>query len=167
MKTEEKSDPDIERTVTFELNGKPVSVSVATDALLVDVLREKFNLTGTKKGCGTGECGVCTVLLNGKPVYSCLTLAMTVDGCRIMTIEGLAEGDGRLNPIQQAFVDEGAIQCGYCTPGMILSVKALLDENPNATREDVITAISGNLCRCTGYAKIINAALTAAEKIGG
>jgi carbon-monoxide dehydrogenase small subunit len=167
MKSDESkkriSAPESERMIAFDLNGKSVSVSVVPDALLVDVLRDQLGLTGTKKGCGIGECGVCTVLLNGKAIYSCLTLAVTVDGGKVMTIEGLTAKEGQLDLLQEAFVEEGAVQCGYCTPGMILSVKALLDENPNPTREDVITAISGNLCRCTGYVKIINAGLRAAE----
>ena len=163
----EENPDDGEKVITFELNGKPVSLSVPLDALLVDVLRYRLGLTGTKKGCGIGQCGTCTVLLDGHPIYSCLTLAVTVDGCKVRTIEGLARQDGTLNPIQEAFIETGAIQCGFCTPGMILMVKALLDENPHATRDDVITAISGNLCRCTGYAKIIEAAMAAAQKIQG
>jgi carbon-monoxide dehydrogenase small subunit len=159
-----ESRDDAERVIAFELNGKPVSLSVPVDSLLLDVLRNRLGLTGTKKGCGIGHCGTCTVLLNGNPIYSCLTLAATVDGCKITTIEGLTHQDGSLNPVQQAFVETGAIQCGFCTPGMILTVQALLDENPHATREDVITAISGNLCRCTGYAKIIEAAIMAATQ---
>ena len=158
---------DIEKMIAFELNGEPVSLSVPVDALLVDILRDLLGLTGTKKGCGIGHCGSCTVLLNGQPVYSCLTLAVTVDGCRVLTIEGLKGKDETLNPIQEAFIEAGAIQCGFCTPGMILVVKALLDENPNATRDEVITAISGNLCRCTGYAKIIDAAMAAAQMVQG
>ncbi len=163
----EENGDDGKKIISFELNGKQVSLAVPIDALLIDVLRYRLGATGTKKGCGIGQCGTCTVLLNGNPIYSCLTLAVTVDGSRITTIEGLTHEDGTLNPIQEAFIETGAIQCGFCTPGMILMVKALLDENPQATREDVITAISGNLCRCTGYAKIIDAALVAAQKILG
>jgi carbon-monoxide dehydrogenase small subunit len=161
-----KEDRDeAERSIAFELNGRPVSLSVSVDSLLLDVLRNRLGLTGTKKGCGIGHCGTCTVLLNGNPIYSCLTLAATVDGCKITTIEGLTHADGSLNPVQQAFVETGAIQCGFCTPGMILTVQSLLNENPHATRDDVIAAISGNLCRCSGYAKIIEAAMAAAQKI--
>jgi aerobic carbon-monoxide dehydrogenase small subunit len=163
----EENRNDGEKRIAFELNGKPVSLSVPIDALLVDVLRYRLGLTGTKRGCGIGQCGTCTVLLNGHPIYSCLTLAVTVDSCKVTTIEGLTREDGTLNPIQEAFVETGAIQCGFCTPGMILTVKALLDENPHATRDDVVTAISGNLCRCTGYAKIIEAAMAATQKIQG
>ncbi len=158
---------DGEKVITFELNGKAVSLSVPVDALLVDVLRYRLGATGTKKGCGIGQCGTCTVLLDGHPIYSCMTLAVTVDGCKVTTIEGLTRQDGTLNPIQEAFIEAGAIQCGFCTPGMILTVKALLDENPHATREDVVAAISGNLCRCTGYAKIIEAAMVVSQKIQG
>jgi len=157
---------DFEKTIVFELNHKEVSLSVSTDALLLDVLRERFGLTGTKEGCGIGQCGACTVLVNRKPVCSCMTLAVAVDGCQVVTIEGLIGKEGRLHPIQEAFVEVGAVQCGFCTPGMIMVVKALLDEKPEITRKDVITPISGNLCRCTGYAKIIEAALVAAQRLG-
>jgi len=133
--------------------------------LLVDVLRDKLGLTGTKYACGTGDCGACTVLVEGKPVLSCLTLAMTVRGKDILTIEGLVEGT-TLHPIQQAFVDNGAVQCGFCTPGMIISAKALLNENPNPTRDEVELALAGNLCRCTGYVKIVDAVLAAVETMG-
>jgi carbon-monoxide dehydrogenase small subunit len=157
---------DFEKTIVFELNHKEVSLSVPTDALLLDVLRERFGLIGTKEGCGIGQCGACTVLVNRKPVCSCMTLAVAVDGCQVVTIEGLIGKEGGLHPVQEAFVEVGAVQCGFCTPGMIMVVKALLDEKPEITRKDVITAISGNLCRCTGYAKIIEAALAAAERLG-
>ena len=156
---------DFEKKIVFELNGKEVSLVVPTDALLLDVLRERFGLTGTKQGCGIGQCGACTVLMNRKPICSCMTLAVAVDGCQVVTIEGLIGRGGKLHPVQEAFVEMGAIQCGFCTPGMIMVVKALLDEKPEITRKDVITAISGNLCRCTGYAKIIEAALTAAQTL--
>jgi carbon-monoxide dehydrogenase small subunit len=157
---------DAEKRIAFELNGKEVSLLVSPDALLLDVVRERFGLTGTKRGCGIGQCGSCTVLINRKPICSCLTLAVSVDGCQVVTIEGLIGKEGELHPIQEAFVRMGAVQCGFCTPGMIMVVKALLDEKPEVTRKDVITAISGNLCRCTGYAKIIDAALTAAQRVG-
>lgn len=157
---------DFEKTIVFELNSKEVSLLVPADALLLDVLRERFGLTGTKQGCGIGQCGACTVLMNRKPICSCLTLAVAVDGCQVVTIEGLIGKGGGLHPVQEAFVEMGAVQCGFCTPGMIMVVKALLDENPEVTRKDVITAISGNLCRCTGYTKIIEAALAAARRVG-
>ena len=149
----------------FVVNGKPYEVIIEPHMLLVDVLRDKLGLTGTKYACGTGDCGACTVLVEGKPVLSCLTLAMTVRGKDILTIEGLVEGT-TLHPIQQAFVDNGAVQCGFCTPGMILSAKALLDENPNPTRDEVEVALAGNLCRCTGYVKIVDAVLAAVRNNG-
>ena len=148
----------------FIVNGKSHEVIIEPNMLLIDVLRDKLGLTGTKYACGTGDCGACTVLVDGKPVLSCLTLAVTVKNKNILTIEGLAKGT-TLHPIQQAFIDHGAVQCGFCTPGMILSAKALLDENPTPTREDVKAALAGNLCRCTGYIKIIDAVLDAAERI--
>ncbi len=149
----------------FVVNGKPYEVIIEPHMLLVDVLRDKVGLTGTKYACGTGDCGACTVLVEGKPMLSCLTLAMTVRGKDILTIEGLVEGT-TLHPIQQAFVDNGAVQCGFCTPGMILSAKALLNENPNPTRDEVGVALAGNLCRCTGYVKIVDAVLAAVETMG-
>lgn len=146
----------------FIVNGKPYEVIIEPHMLLVDVLREKIGLMGTKYACGTGDCGACTVLIDGKPVFSCLTLAVTVKEKSILTIEGLAEGTN-LHPIQQAFVDNGAVQCGFCTPGMILSGKALLDENPKPTRDEIKSALAGNLCRCTGYVKIVDAVSAAAD----
>ena len=153
------------KIANFVVNGKPYEVIIEPHMLLVDVLRDKLGLTGTKYACGTGDCGACTVLVEGKPVLSCLTLAMTVRGKDILTIEGLVEGT-TLHPIQQAFVDNGAVQCGFCTPGMILSAKALLDENPNPIRDEVEVALAGNLCRCTGYVKIVDAVLAAVETMG-
>ena len=147
--------------ITFQLNGDLTEVLVAPNRTLVRMLREDLGLTGTKYGCGEGDCGACTVLLDDLPVNSCLVLAAQVDGRRVTTIEGLADGD-RLHPLQEAFIEKGAIQCGFCTPGMILSAKALLDEQPDPTELDIRTAISGNLCRCTGYQKIVEAIKAAA-----
>jgi carbon-monoxide dehydrogenase small subunit len=149
--------------ITLTVNGRRYKLGVDPLRTLVEVLREDLGFTGVKVGCGKGECGACTILLNGKPVNSCLILAVEADGSSILTIEGLSK-DGTLHPLQEAFVKYGAAQCGYCTPGMILSAKALLDENPNPSELDVREAISGNLCRCTGYAKIVKAILEAARK---
>ena len=146
----------------FVVNGRPVTVSTQPNETLVDLLRDKLGLTGTKKGCGVGECGACTVLLDGKPVNACLMLAPSVDGRSVTTIEGVSPGE-ELNPIQQALLDAGAVQCGYCTPGMVLSLKSLFDVDPRPSRKDIVTAISGNLCRCTGYTKIIAAAESLSE----
>jgi carbon-monoxide dehydrogenase small subunit len=132
---------------------------------LLDVIREDLGLIGTKEGCGLGECGACTVIMDGKTVNSCLVLAIEADGKEITTIEGLTDGD-KLHPVQQAFVDEGGLQCGFCTPGMIMSAKVLLDENPNPTDEEIKRGIAGNLCRCTGYTKIIKSIKTASKMIG-
>jgi carbon-monoxide dehydrogenase small subunit len=145
----------------FVVNGQKYDVIIEPHMLLVDVLRDSLGLTGTKYACGAGDCGACTVLIDGKPSLSCLTLAITARDKSILTIEGLAQG-GELHPIQQAFVEMGAIQCGFCTPGMTLSVKALLDEEPEPTRDEISNAIAGNLCRCTGYVKIIDAVESAA-----
>jgi carbon-monoxide dehydrogenase small subunit len=131
---------------------------------MLEVIREDLGLTGTKEGCGLGECGACTVLIDGRAVNSCLVLATEADGREITTIEGLADGD-KLHPIQQAFVDHGGLQCGFCTPGMIMSAKALLDENPHPTEEEIKQGIAGNLCRCTGYAKIIESIKAAAKNM--
>jgi carbon-monoxide dehydrogenase small subunit len=149
----------------FIVNGRSYEVIIEPHMLLVDVLREKIGLTGTKYACGTGDCGACTVLVDRKPVLSCLTLAVTTRGKNILTIEGVAEG-ATLHPIQQAFVDKGAVQCGFCTPGMVLSAKALLEENPKPTRDEIKRALAGNLCRCTGYVKIVDAVEAAAERMG-
>lgn len=138
------------------INGKEYEITCAPTMRLVDFLREELGLTGTKEGCGEGECGACTVILEGNAVASCLVLVGQVDGKSIITVEGLAV-DNQLSALQQAFVDKGAIQCGFCTPGMLLSAKALLDKNPTPTRDEIAVAIEGNLCRCTGYVKIIDA----------
>jgi len=150
-------------TVRFTLNGKPVSISTAPHRRLLDVLREVLNLTGTKEGCGIGECSACTVLVNGKAVNSCLILIGQVEGAAVMTIEGLADG-ANLRPLQRNFIRAGAVQCGFCTPGVLLAAHALLSENPQPTEEQVAAAIAGNLCRCTGYKQIIEAVMLTAEE---
>jgi len=152
------------RIITMTVNGEPVEAAVEPNRTLVQFLREDLGLTGTKHGCGLGDCGACTVILDGKPVNSCLVLAVQANGREVLTIEGLAE-NGELHPIQQAFVNNGAVQCGFCTPGMILSAKALLDENPKPTETEIRTAISGNLCRCTGYQKIVEAVEEASKTL--
>ncbi len=149
----------MKHNIQLTVNGEIYEVYVEPRRRLIDVIRDDIGLTGTKEGCGSGDCGACTVLMDGKPVNSCLILAIDAKEKNILTIEGLSN-EGRLHPIQEAFVKHGAIQCGYCTPGMILSAKALLDENPNPAEEEVREAISGNLCRCTGYVKIVKAILS-------
>jgi carbon-monoxide dehydrogenase small subunit len=151
--------------IRIRVNGNWVEREVRPDRLLLDFIREDLELTGTKKGCGQGECGACTIMMNGRAVVSCLIPVAKADGSEIVTVEGL-EGKEGLHPLQQAFWEEGAVQCGYCTPGMLLSAKALLDENPEPTLEEIKEAISGNLCRCTGYAKIIRAIQIGYDKIG-
>ncbi|MBQ5951454.1 MAG: (2Fe-2S)-binding protein [Lachnospiraceae bacterium] len=151
--------------VRFTLNGAPVSCEVPADALLVDTIRSAFGLTGTKKGCGTGDCGACTVLIDGVPVRSCIYLTCMADGRDVVTIEGLG-GPGRLTAVQQAFMDAGAVQCGYCIPGMIMVATAFLNRNPHPTREQARESVSGNLCRCTGYQKIVDAVMLAAARLG-
>ena len=146
------------------VNGEEFDLDTAPHRTLLEVLRDELGLTGTKEGCGTGDCGACTVLMDGRAVNSCLVLAPEATGREISTIEGLAT-NGRLHPIQQAFVDLAAAQCGYCTPGMILSIKALLDRNPSPTLDEVRLGIAGNLCRCTGYAKIYEAIEAAAAAL--
>ena len=146
----------MKKLIELDVNDSLYTIAVSPHQRLVDVLREELNLTGTKKGCGAGECGSCTVLMDGVPVNSCLVLAVKAVGKKIITIEGLSEGE-KIHPLQQAFIDKGAIQCGYCTPGMILTAKALLDKNPNPNEKEIRGAIAGNLCRCTGYEKIVNA----------
>jgi len=142
--------------ITFKVNGDEYSVTAEVGKTLLDLLREDLQLTGTKKGCDSGDCGACTVLVDGDPVNSCLVLAVEMDNKEVTTIEGLAR-DGVLDPLQQAFIDHGAIQCGYCTPGMILTAKAFLEQNPNASTKEVKNALAGNLCRCGGYNSIIRA----------
>ncbi len=143
-------------SISLTINQREYKVEVDPLATLLDVLRNDLRLTGTKEGCGEGDCGACTVLVDGKAVNACLLPAMEARGKKILTIEGLVQ-DGRLHPLQKAFVDKGAVQCGFCTPGMILSAKALLDANPRPSEEDIKMAIAGNICRCTGYIKIIEA----------
>lgn len=145
--------------ISLKVNGDPVRLAVSPHARLIDVLREELELTGAKLGCGEGECGACSVLLDGKVVNSCLVLAVECDGVSVVTIEGLARG-AELHPVQQAFINRGAIQCGYCSPGMILAACALLEEHPSPTEQEVRRALEGNLCRCTGYRKIIDAVLS-------
>jgi carbon-monoxide dehydrogenase small subunit len=140
----------------MRLNDEEVALEIMPDALLVDVLRDQLGLIGTKEACGEGECGACTVLLDGQPVASCLMPALKAQGREVYTVEGLASG-GNLHPLQKSFVEHGAVQCGYCTPGMLMSAKALLDKNPHPTDDEIKEAISGNLCRCTGYVKIVEA----------
>ena len=147
--------------VSFTLNGELVSVEIETHLTLLQLLRDKLELTGTKEGCGMGECGACTVILDGKTVNSCIFPAIEVDGKNVITIEGLTDAQGTLHPIQKAFIEYGAVQCGFCTPGMVLSAKALLDENPKPTEEEIRSGIAGNLCRCTGYLQIVQAIKTA------
>jgi len=142
--------------IEFTINGKKRKFFVNPNDLLINIIRNDLFLTGSKYGCGIGECGACTVLLNGEPVLSCLTLAVTVNGKEITTIEGLARGD-ELHPMQKAFLKNGAVQCGFCTPGMILTATALLKENPNATEDEIRDYMRGNLCRCTGYIQIVKA----------
>jgi carbon-monoxide dehydrogenase small subunit len=154
------------RQIKIKVNGVMHEIDVQPWDTLLDVIRDKLGLTGTKEGCGLGECGACTVIMNGKTVNSCLVLAVEADGKQIITIEGLAEGD-KLHPVQQAFIDLGGLQCGFCTPGMIISAKAMLDENQNPTEEEIRRGISGNFCRCTGYTKIIQSIQAAVPKKEG
>ncbi len=150
------------KEIVLNVNGSSYPVEVKVNRTLLDVLRDDLGLTGTKEGCGTGDCGACSVLLDGKPVNACLVLAVQADGRDILTVEGLAQGE-RLDPLQQAFVQEGAVQCGFCTPGMLISAKGLLNENPRPTELEVRKALAGNLCRCTGYVRIVSAVLKASE----
>lgn len=149
--------------ITLKVNGRARDLAVEPNRTLLDVLRHDLELTGTKRGCDLGECGSCTVILNGKPVNSCLVLAIQANGSEILTIEGLA-GPSGLQPLQRAFVEKGAIQCGFCTPGMILSATNLLQKNPKPSEEEIRTALSGNLCRCTGYQKIVEAVQSVGER---
>jgi carbon-monoxide dehydrogenase small subunit len=153
----------LKQIISLNINGILNEVEIEPRRTLLEVLREELGLTGTKKACNQGECGACTVLLDGKPVPSCLLLAVEAQGKEILTIEGLAR-DGNLQPVQRAFMKHGGFQCGFCTPGMILSAKALLDENPHPTENEVKKALAGNLCRCTGYKQIIESVLATGEE---
>jgi len=159
----------MERVVSFVLNGSEMQLRIQDHWTLLHLLREELGLLGTKEGCGSGECGACTVLVDGMAVNSCLYLAAEIEGKTVRTIEGLASPEGTLHPIQKAFVEQGGIQCGFCSPGMILSAKALLDENPAAGEDEIKEAIAGNICRCTGYVQIIESirsvSSTAQEKV--
>ncbi len=155
----------MKQRVTLNVNGESREALVASHKTLLEVLREDLGLTGTKHGCELGECGTCTVLLDGEPVLSCLALPLETEGRRITTVEGMADG-GRLHPLQQAFAELGAAQCGYCTPGILLTASALLAERPSPTRQEVKEALAGNLCRCTGYTKILDAVELAALRMG-
>ncbi len=148
--------------VSFRVNGEPYELEIEPHRTLLEVVREDLRLAGAKEGCGTGDCGSCSMIVDGRLVTSCLLLAAEADGSDIVTIEGLAQ-DGRLHPLQQAFIDHGAVQCGFCTAGIILAAKCLLDENPHPSEEEIRRAIAGNLCRCTGYSKIVQAIAAAAE----
>ncbi len=147
----------MKQRLSFTLNGDRVETEVEVHWTLLHLLRARLELTGTKEGCGKGECGACTVIVDGKAVNSCLYPVMELEGREVLTIEGLADAEGNLHPIQKAFVEHGAVQCGFCTPGMVMSAKALLDENPKPSEEEIRTAIAGNFCRCTGYIQIIEA----------
>ena len=151
--------------ISFLLNGDTISYDIKEHWTLLTLLREELGLIGTKEGCGNGECGACTVIIDKLAVNSCLYLAIEADGKIIETIEGLASKEGNLHPLQQSFVDNGGIQCGFCTPGMIMSSKALLDENPDASREEIMHALAGNICRCTGYIQIFESVEAAQEKV--
>jgi carbon-monoxide dehydrogenase small subunit len=154
-------------TINFKLNGEEMSTEVDPSWTLLYFLREVLGLKGTKEGCGMGECGACTIQINGKAVLSCIYPVMEIEGKEVWTIEGLAQSSEVLHPLQRAFIEHGAIQCGFCTPGMIMSAKALLEENPSPTEEEIKEAIAGNICRCTGYVQIIEAIKYAAEERHG
>ena len=153
-------------TINTKINGQSISASAEPSTSLLEFLRDTLEMKGSKLCCNTGECGACTIIYNGKPINSCVTMAADANGADIVTIEGLADGE-KLHPVQQAFIDTGAVQCGYCTPGYIMSVKALLDHTTKPTAADIEEAVSGNICRCTGYNKIVDAIQLAADRIAG
>ena len=155
----------MKQIIKFSLNGESTELEIEPHLTLLQLLRDKLELTGTKEGCGMGECGACTVLVDGKAVNSCILPAMEVDGKSVTTIEGLTDTQGNLHPIQKAFIEYGAVQCGFCSPGMVLSAKALLDENPKPTEEEIRHGIAGNLCRCTGYLQIVQAIKAASGQL--
>lgn len=155
----------MKKAIFFVLNGNDIEMEIEPYWTLLHLLREELELTGTKSGCESGECGACTVLVNGKAVNACLFPAMEINGASVLTIEGLAKPGGELHPLQTAFMEVGAVQCGYCTPGMVLSAKALLDENPNPMEDEIRHALAGNMCRCTGYTQIVEAVKAAGEAI--
>jgi len=155
----------MKHVIKFTVNGQEYEVAVDSWRTLNEVLRDQLGLTGTKLGCGSGDCGACTVMMNGRTITSCLTLAVEANGCEIMTVEGLAADSERLHPLQESFIEKGAVQCGYCTPGMELAALYLLKKNPSPTEEEIRAGLSGNLCRCTGYNKIVDAIAHAAEKM--
>jgi carbon-monoxide dehydrogenase small subunit len=157
----------MKQQINLRVNGESRSVEVHPNVTLLDLLRGEMNLTGAKKGCDRGECGACTVLFDGRPIRSCLLPAVMADGHEVITIEGLSGSEGQLDLVQEAFIEHGAIQCGFCTPGMIMAAKGTLEENPHASREEISRAISGNLCRCTGYAKIIEAIMAVSSAKNG
>ncbi len=156
----------MKKLIQLEINDEEFDLAISPTAYLIDVIRETVGLTGTKKGCGLGDCGACTVLIDGKPTLSCITLAIACEGKSIMTIEGLSRGS-ELHPVQKAFIDKGAVQCGFCTPGMVLSSVALLNETPCPSEKEIKTGLAGNLCRCTGYVKIIDAVEHAGKLLAG
>ena len=153
--------------VSFVLNGVEIRIRIEDHLRLIDLLRDRLGMTGTKEGCGEGECGACTVLVNGRAINSCLYPALEVEGKEVLTIEGLQDAENKLSAIQMAFVDSGAIQCGFCTPGMIMTAKALLNANPDPSEDEIRDSFQGNLCRCTGYVQIIDAVKQAARRLKG
>jgi carbon-monoxide dehydrogenase small subunit len=154
----------LEKQIELRINGVKRKILVSPNELLLNVLRERLGLTGAKYGCGIGECGSCTVLLDGEPVLACLSLAIGLDGSDIVTVEGVSQADGRLHPIQESFMEQGTVQCGFCTPGMIVMGKSLLDKNPRPTEKEIRDHIRGNLCRCTEYSQIVKAIQDCSEK---
>jgi len=154
----------LKRQIELKINGVKRDILVAPNELLINVLRDRFGLTGVKYGCGIGECGACTVLVDGEPILACLVLAISLDGSEIVTVEGIREPDGQLHPVQEAFLKHGAVQCGFCTPGMILVAKSLLDSNSNPGEEEIRQQIRGNMCRCTGYTQIVQAIQACSKK---